>query len=165
QRGDTCGAAVQFPAHGAPSSSLPLAPVLPMGTPETDMPVLTDCRYALRSLARTPGFTVVAVLTLALGVGANTAIFSVVEAALLRPLPFPSADRLTLLWGTNPRSGRTEVPFSLPDLEDLRGQANTFESMGAMALGRFTVGGRTQPEMVQGAYATASFFSTLGLRP
>src|SRR5262245_2517924 len=129
------------------------------------MHVLADARYALRSLARTPGFTIVAVLTLAIGVGANTAIFSVVDAALLRPLPFPNPDRLALLWGANSRTGRTEVPFSQPDFEDVRAEARTFDSMGAMVLGRFTLAGKPEPELVQGAYVTAGFFSTLALQP
>ena len=129
------------------------------------MHVLADVRYALRSRARAPGFTVVAVLTLALGVGANTAIFSVVEAVLLRPLPFPNPERLTLIWGANSRTGRSEVPFSQPDFEDLRAGVRTFDSLGAMVLGRFTLAGKPEPELVQGAYATAGFFSTLGLSP
>src|ERR1700736_5779772 len=82
-----------------------------------------DVRYGLRVLRKNPGFTVVAVLTLALGIGANAAIFSLVNAVLLRPLPYPRASRLALVWATNTKNGRTQDVASYPDFDDWRAQS------------------------------------------
>src|SRR6202011_4930811 len=92
--------------------------------------LLLDIRYALRSLLKSPGFTAVAILTLALGIGANTAIFSVVNAVLLRPLPFKNQDRLVTAFG---RAGHTHyASISPPDFLDYRAQNSSFEQFAAM---------------------------------
>ena len=94
--------------------------------------MLNDLRYALRQLIKSPGFTFVAVLTLALGIGANSAIFSVIDAVLLRSLPFPNPDRLAMVWATAPQHpGEDKVVHSLPDFRDLRAQNHTFAAMAA----------------------------------
>src|SRR5467141_4935804 len=90
-----------------------------------------DLRFAARMLRKNPGFTAVAVLTLAFGIGANTAIFGVVNAVLLRPLPFLQPDRLVLIWATNTRSGDTEDVASYPDFEDWKAQSRSFDAMAA----------------------------------
>src|SRR5580658_5654119 len=89
--------------------------------------LLQDVRYGWRMLRQKPTFTVVAVLTLALGVGANTAIFSIVNAVLLRSLPFPEPDRLVRILFNNPGTGMSRVLYSVPELEDLRNRAGVFE--------------------------------------
>jgi putative ABC transport system permease protein len=127
--------------------------------------MLSHLRYAARSLARSPGLTTLAAVTLALGIGATTALFSVVDAVLLRPLPFPQPERLVVVWETQLKSGRDTVHFSYPNFNDVRSEAKTFESLGAVALARLAVAGDPQPEQVQGGYVTASFFPTLGVEP
>jgi putative ABC transport system permease protein len=92
-----------------------------------------DLRFGLRTLARNPGFTLVAVLTLALGIGANTAIFSVVDGVLLRPVPLDRADRLMVVWETDRDSGTTREPSSIPDYLDFQVQSRTFEKIAAFA--------------------------------
>src|SRR2546423_11952806 len=89
--------------------------------------LLQDIRYGVRMLLKRPSFTFVAVIALALGIGANTAIFSVVNAVLLRPLPFAQAERLMNVWETNPRRGQTRAAVSYPDFADWRDQNHVFE--------------------------------------
>jgi predicted permease len=125
--------------------------------------ILSDIRLALRRLRRTPGFTLVAVLTLALGIGANTAIFSVVNAALLRPLPYPDARRILQLYSI--RGGELST-VSPPDFTDWREQAGVFQSAAAVHSGSdFTLTGAGSPERVAGAQVTADFFSVLETPP
>src|ERR1051325_4803182 len=107
-----------------------------------------DLRYAVRELVRSPGFTAVAVLTLGLGIGANTAIFSAVDGVLLRPLPYPEPDRILTIWGHHVSIGRETA--SLPDFLDWR-QARSFSGMAAWASTAFTVTGAGEPEVVSGA--------------
>ena len=122
-----------------------------------------DLRYGARVLARTPGLTAVAVLSLALGIGANTAIFSVVNGVLLKSLPFPEADRLVALSESSPKTPEMAVAF--PNYLDLRAQQTVFEEMAArMPTGGVMTGGG-DPERVTGRMVTASFFPTLGVRP
>ncbi|MGA3187388.1 MAG: ABC transporter permease, partial [Bryobacteraceae bacterium] len=120
-------------------------------------------RYALRTLLRSPGFAAAAVLTLGLGIGANTAIFSAVDAALLRPLPFPHPDRLVKIWERHPIAGQAWVAF--PDYLDWRSQSNSFEQMGAFAVDSFRITGVGEPEQVDGAAVSDNFLATVGLRP
>ncbi|MDP6580758.1 MAG: hypothetical protein QF681_08885 [Vicinamibacterales bacterium] len=94
--------------------------------------MLNDLRYAVRSLRRSPSFTVVAVLTLALGIGANAAIFSVVDAVLLRSVPFDAVDRLVLIWETDRNSGTTREPASYPDFVDFQTRSRELETAGAL---------------------------------
>ena len=89
--------------------------------------MLNDLRHATRSLLRTPGFALVSVMTLALGIGGTSAIFTVVNRTLLHPLPFPDAERLVVVWGSKPHEGLPEIHFSQPDFEDYRRQARVFE--------------------------------------
>ncbi|HEX6107349.1 MAG TPA: ABC transporter permease [Gemmatimonadales bacterium] len=120
-----------------------------------------DLRFALRSLARTPGFALAAVATLALGIGANTAVFSVVHAVLLRPLPFEAADRLVMVWGRHVTIGRETA--SLPDFLDWRRDARRFEGMAAVTQTRYNLAGDGEPEVIRGARATAALFPLLGV--
>jgi putative ABC transport system permease protein len=124
---------------------------------------LQDIRFALRSLRHNPGFAVTAVLTLGLGIGANVAIFSVVNGVLLRPLPFPASDRLVMVWGHHPQIGRESA--SLPDFVDWRAGGSALQHLAAYANTRFTVTGSGEAEMVRGAFVTADFFQTLGVTP
>src|SRR5690242_4165315 len=103
---------------------------------------MTDLKFAWRQLLKNPGFTVVAVFTLALGIGANTAIFSVVNAVLLKPLPYRDANRIMLIWADNPtyNLGFHELPPSQQDLMDWRTQARSFESIAAVSSATIDLG-------------------------
>ena len=122
-----------------------------------------DVSYALRSLVRNKAFAAAAIATLALGIGANSAIFSIVNNVLLRPLPFPNADRLVVLWGKYPNYGRTGL--SLPDFVDWRAQATRFEQVAARANGVFNYTGSDEPIQLRADRVTANFFTTLGAQP
>ena len=121
-----------------------------------------DLRYAVRMLRRNPGFTLVTVVTLALGIGANTAIFSVVHGVVLRPLPYPDADRLVVLQGAHPERGTHPYATSRPDFEDWRAQTTSFESMAQFAYWTFNLTGREVPERLLGGRVGGAFFETLG---
>ena len=95
-----------------------------------------DLRYALRALTRKPGFAVVAILTLALGIGANTATFSVLNAVVLQPIPYEDPDRLVLVWGTDQTEGQFRSQVSFTDIADLSQQIDAFESVGTFATWR-----------------------------
>jgi putative ABC transport system permease protein len=126
--------------------------------------VLQDIRYALRQLRKNLGFTVVAVLTLALGIGANTTMFSVIETVLLRPLPFGVPDRLVWLNGKFPKSD--EAGVSPPDFRDYRAENKTFERLAAMGYVPWPANlAGDKPEQVLTAIVSANFFDTLGMRP
>jgi len=122
-----------------------------------------DVRFAFRSLAKSPGFTTVVLLTLALGIGANTAIFSVVNAVLLRPLPFAAPDRLVSVVST--RRGNVPDNASYPDFADWRAQSHAFSQMAAYDTDNFTLTGRGEALHIQGAVVSADLFSLLGVRP
>src|SRR5437899_8604807 len=125
--------------------------------------LLHDLRSAFRALRHHPGFTLTAVLTLGLGIGANVAIFSVVNAVLLRPLPFEQPDRLVRVWGLHPQIGHESA--SLPDYLDWRAQTPSLASLSALSNTRFTLTGTGEPQMIRGAFVTADFFRTLGVAP
>ena len=125
--------------------------------------MIQDLRYAIRSLRKSPGFTVATVLTLALGIGANTAIFSVVNAVLLRPLPFKDADRLVQVWGTSPGSKRDFV--SQPDLDDWRAMTRSFSGLAASSPQSVNLTGGDEPERVIGDFVSADFFPVLDVQP
>lgn len=129
--------------------------------------VFQDMRYGLRGLRKSTGFTTVAALTLALGVGANTAVFSVVNAVMLRPLPYADADRLVRVWQSNHRVGRPRSSVSIPNFLDWRAQVHAFESMAAIsnAGGSFAATFSDGAELVRGATVTAEFLPVLGIMP
>jgi predicted permease len=123
-----------------------------------------DIRYALRALRRQPGFTLVVVLTLALGIGANTAVFSVLSGVVLRPLPYPEPDRLEFVMTTFPSIGADRFAFSLPEFLEFRDHNSTFESTGAYVTGSRTLGS-SQPSRHVVAAITPGILPTLGVRP
>jgi putative ABC transport system permease protein len=122
-----------------------------------------DLRHALRQLVKSPAFTAVAVLTLALGIGTNTAIFSAVNAVLLRPLPYPESDRLVEVTSTD--LGGVRFGVSFPDLEDLRGLTRDFSGVAAYATQRYNLSGVGDPREVQAAFVTADLFDVLRVQP
>ena len=126
--------------------------------------LVQDLRYGLRTLAKNPGFTAVAVLTLALGIGANTAIFSVVNALLLRPLPFPAPDQLVRVVSVRLRENAPDNA-SYPDFADWRAQNHVFERMAAFHIDSFTLTGQGEAAHIPGAVVSAELFSLLGVRP
>jgi predicted permease len=129
--------------------------------------LMQDVRYGIRMLRKNPGFAAVAVLTLALGIGANTAIFSVVYAVMLRPLPYPDSDRLVMLWQTLPKQGLAEVPFSAADFIDVQKQNRVFEQTAAIFLDKpdYNLTGQGEPERVYGMAVSANLFTLLGMHP
>ncbi len=126
-----------------------------------------DIRYALRTLRRSPGFTTVAILTLALGIGANVAIFSVVYPLLLRPLPYVRAEEVVALSTYMPqtRSRFPSVPVRAVDFEELRRSNRVFSEMSAIAPADFNVTGTSEPERLHGARVSSNLFTLLGVRP
>ena len=130
--------------------------------------LLQDLRYAVRMLAKSPGFTAVAVLTLALGIGAITAMFSAVNAVLIRPLPYLEADRIQILWATSPRfaaMGYPEVPAYYNDITEWRKQSQSLESVTACRPTDRTITDGDTPERVGGAIVTHEFFALFGVAP
>jgi len=125
----------------------------------------TELRQSIRALRRNPGMTIICVLMLALGIGASTAIFSVFEAALLRPLPFRDADRLVELAETQLDRGLTEVNFSEADFRDIHDRTKSFESVAAYDSFETNLTGDGEPEKVSAAQVTVGFFRTLGVNP
>ena len=128
-------------------------------------PLIQDIRYGMRTLRKQPAFTCVVVLTLALGIGVNTAIFSVVNAVLLRPLPFPHSDQLVTVTMANPRLGGDNMPLSVADFLDWRAQNQVFQDLAAYTDNWFSLTGNREPERLKGVWVTAGFFSTLGATP
>jgi len=127
--------------------------------------LLQDLRYALRMLFRSPGFTLAAVLTLALGIGANTAIFTGLRALVLKPLPLPDAGRIVMIWGVNKHAGFDHSNISYDDCRDWRAQARSFERLAAFLETGVTLTGRGEPEVLPGARVSADFFPALGVKP
>ncbi len=127
--------------------------------------LLQDVRYAIRLLFKRPLFATVAVVTLALGIGANTAIFSVVDAVLLAPLAYPEPDRLMMIWGINSSSNADQQPASVPDYDDLKEQSRAFDEIAASRSQAFNLTGGDEPERVSGARVTVNMFSTLAVKP
>jgi predicted permease len=124
-----------------------------------------DVRYGWRVLQRNPGFTVVAALTLAIGIGANAAIFSAVDAILLRPLPYSDAGRIVLVWDTNPNRNLTRGVVSPAEFLDWRDMNHAFRELAAWRPSYVTITGGGQPEQVWGNRVTGNFFHLLGLKP
>ena len=129
---------------------------------------MKDLQYAVRNLLQTRGFTAAAILTLALGIGATTAMFTVVNSVLLRPLPFPQPDRLVAVNGYNSHRARPEVPsgnISLPDYYDLAGRNQSFEAFAAYSYSPFTVTGLGPALQVDTQITTYNLFQVLGVQP
>ncbi len=122
-------------------------------------------RYAFRTLRKSPGFAIVVILTLSFGIGANTAIFSVVDGLLLRPLPYPTSDRLTLLWETETAGELREVSLSVENYQDWRDRNRVFAHLAARNGSRTTLTGGAQAEYVEGSNVTRNFFDALGVQP
>jgi len=127
--------------------------------------LIQDLRYAVRMLVQKPGFTIVVVAALALGIGANTAIFSVVNSILLRPLPYRDPGRLVMIWMDNKRMNVDQDIHSYANYADYRDQNQVFESMAAYSGVSLNLVGEGEPERVIGAAATASLFDVLGVDP
>jgi predicted permease len=122
-----------------------------------------DLRYGARTLLKNPGFSLIATLTLALGIGANTAIFSAVNAVLFRPLPFNDPERLVMVWNRGAEAaGGDRTPLAVADLLDWRAQSRSFAEIGAYQDRMFSYTGGDSPERIQAAGVTANFFSILG---
>ncbi len=123
---------------------------------------MQDVRYALRSLRRSPGFAAVTILTLALGIGANTAIFSVVHAMLLAPLPYRDPSQLVFVWSDLSSAGYPRAPLSGPELKDLRDRATVFSEFGAIWATTGALTGEGDPEQLRVGLVTSNYFSMLG---
>jgi putative ABC transport system permease protein len=124
-----------------------------------------DLRYGARMLRKQPGFSLIAVLTLALGIGANTAIFSVVNAVLVKPLLYPHSDLVVQIWQTNPRANRWGEWISYPAFVDYRRQNRVFEDIGAYRTWLWNITGGDHPEVLRGARVTSNLFSVLSVQP
>src|SRR5688572_749015 len=122
-----------------------------------------DLRYTARGLARSPGFALTAIVVIALGIGANTAVFSITDQMFIRPLPFPDSQRLVQLWENTPHSARSEV--SPPNYRDWHRMSSSFESMGAYVGSNGTLFGRGYPRRLGGAAVTTGVFAALGVEP
>jgi hypothetical protein len=122
-----------------------------------------DLRYAIRMLMQSPGFAAVAVLTLALGIGANTALFSVVNGVLLNPLPYPRSEQLMAVYAKAP--GFDRAPAAYPNFLDWQRDAQTFSSMAIYRNQDYSLTGATETQRVSGYMVSADFFSTLGVKP
>ena len=127
--------------------------------------LLQDIRYGVRMLAKNGGFTAIAVLTLALGIGANTAIFSVVNAELLRPLPFRDPGKLVRVWGTNSQTGEKSRAISYPDFADWRAQNQVFAQIGVHTDANYTLTGVEQSAHLEGQTISAELMTLLGASP
>jgi putative ABC transport system permease protein len=124
-----------------------------------------DLRYGARMLLKNPGFTLVAVITLALGIGVNTAIFSVVNAVLLRPLPYPQAERMVYVLEGSLSDPKFETSFSPQDFTEMRSRNQSFDSYSALSYVSFTLTGDRQPEALDGLLASADFGRVVGMAP
>ena len=129
------------------------------------MSIAKDLQIGLRMMARKPAFTLLAVLTLALGIGANTAIFSVIHGTLLRPLPYPDSERLVQVWNKYPLMNLPRASVSIPDYLDRREDVDAFEESALYTFRNFNLASDGPPELVTGLRATASLFSLLQVRP
>ena len=135
------------------------------GTWMTPTNVIGDVRFAARMLFRAPAFSLLAVLTFAIGIGINTAVFNVVNGVLLRPLPYPDADRITMLWMDNRRQGIKEDITSYPNFIDWRDQNTSYAHVAAYTPSAFSLTGSGEPERLLGASVTANFFDVLQVPP
>src|ERR1700733_7966587 len=129
---------------------------------------LHDIRYGLRVLCKNPGFTIIAALTLSLGVGTSAIIYSLVDTILLRPLPYPNASRVAMLWQVAPAGsifGTQSIPWESQEFLLLAETSTAFENLGAFKKQSFNLTGVAPPERLEGARVSAGFFPTLGVSP
>ncbi|MEO6727256.1 MAG: ABC transporter permease, partial [Blastocatellia bacterium] len=127
--------------------------------------LIQDLRYGLRMLLKKPGFTLVAIITLALGIGANTAIFSVVNAVMLRPLPYQQPERLVAVWESDQRRMRSKTSMSYPNFYDVRTQSQSFERMASFYTNNVALTGTATPVNLRSAVVSAELFALLGSKP
>jgi putative ABC transport system permease protein len=127
--------------------------------------MLRDLKYAIRMLTKSPGFSAIAIITLALGIGANSGIFSVVDAVLLRPLPFPNADRLVAIWGQVKHEGGDNQTDSYPNYADFRDQSKTLHGLTAFTLAGAILSGNEEARELRGLAVTSDIFPVLGVKP
>jgi hypothetical protein len=127
--------------------------------------MLNEIRFALRSFAKTPAFTLIAVATLALAIGANTAVLSLVNALLIRPLPYQAPQDLVLLLEHFKTQNLERIPVSPPEFIDYESRAQSFERLGAFGYANFNLANGDKPERIAGATVTAAVFPLLGVAP
>ena len=126
---------------------------------------MTDLRFAFRQLVKAPGYTALAIIALALGIGANTAIFSAINTLFLRPLPFAEPEKLVRVWGAFADRGLQQANLSWPRYTAFRDQQEAFADLAAQSFTGFTLTGRGEPERIQASRVSSHFFATLGLQP
>jgi putative ABC transport system permease protein len=127
--------------------------------------LMQDIRYALRMLRKSPGFALIAIITLALGIGANTAIFSVVDAVLLKPLPYPQPNRIAAVWGTHSKMGESRRTLSYPDFKDLQAQNHVFAHVAVYSDSTTSLTGGGEPLHLYAETVSSDMFSVLGVQP
>ena len=127
--------------------------------------MIRDLKFSIRSLLKRPTLTIIAIVTLAVGIGANSAIFSVVNALLIKPLPFPELDRVVAAWENQPSRGVVRNEVSMGNFLDWRAQNHTFEQMGLYRWWSANLTGLETPERLQGSQVTANFLDVLGVKP
>ena len=127
--------------------------------------MISDLKYAFRMLLKAPGFTIVAALTLALGIGANSAIFSVVDTVLLRPLAFPQPDQLVMIWGNSPSHPNSKETSSFPDFYDYREQSRSFRALATYAHAGTVLTGAGEAQELNGVAVNGDFFEVMGVNP
>ncbi len=127
--------------------------------------MITDLRYAFRMLLKSPGFTIVAILTLALGIGVNSAIFSVVDTVLLRPLSFPKPSQLVMIWGNDVTEPNSQETASFPDFYDYRAQSRSFSGMAAYSRAGGVLFGAGEAQELRGVAVNGDFFEVMGAQP
>src|SRR2546423_6331743 len=127
--------------------------------------MMTDIKLALRGFAKTRGFTAIAVTTLALAIGANSAVFSLINALLVRPLPYQEPSRIALIWEQFATQGLDRIPCSPPEYLDLEKEFQSGTGLAAFTFERFNLGGGDVPERISGAVVSPSLFPLLGVEP
>jgi predicted permease len=126
---------------------------------------IQDIRYAVRGISREPRFALIATVTLALGIGINTAVFSVLDSMLIQPLPYDRADRLTLIWSAFEKMGAPRAPGAGPELLELQRRTKAYEAVAGIWVGNGTLRGEPEPEQIKLAQVTSNFFQVLGAHP
>src|SRR2546423_2067621 len=127
--------------------------------------LFSDVRYAIRNLIKRPGFTAIAVITLALGIGANSAIFSTIYALLVNPLPFPGQERVVAIWDKAPSRGVQHNEVAMANYLDWRAQNNSFDHLALERWWSTNLTGADTPERIQGFLVTANFLDVVGVKP